>query len=486
MPPQVVKKACEVEIVNKIARGGNSDVFEITPKKTTKYYNESKKYAMKRLNSLSSESLRDVYVVQSLMHPAIVRLTRLYFDDQCAGKKLLVTMPIADGTFYTLHKNKALHGYLYIKEDIVGPLIDALQFMHRRGIFHLDIKPQNIIYSTTSEGRYIVKYIDLGSSIIVGNSISHGDSQTLLGTYTYMAPELNKRSKNGKYVYDSKSDMFSLGLTLLNVLVGGHSVLIDDTSDGDIQAFYDFDQIQNLVDEISNDLLRNLIKSMLAPHEQRITAEQALKHLYLNDYELLDSYVVLPLISKDIFSDHETINVHRMIQLYKNRIETWTLSKLSRWIDFFYITRPLITIINEETNKVIKGTTKLILKTYKEHQIESTVERLFDATSIFTSQFANYYEDKIKTTVYPELFLILRAYSGAVLLPGILETTNDIKLIEDYILTSAKSRTSWNKIRDLYKIDELYSWIPSIKDPSKINLNSPLSKSFINRLLNGQ
>ncbi|MCE2881120.1 MAG: WD40 repeat domain-containing serine/threonine protein kinase [Planctomycetaceae bacterium] len=87
---------------------------------------------------------------------------------------------------------------------------DAVGHGHRRGVVHLDIKPGNLLVS--SEG--VARVIDYGIARSIGDGSADG---TFVGTPQYMAPEQFRRAAGEP---DSRSDVYSLGLVLYELLAG--------------------------------------------------------------------------------------------------------------------------------------------------------------------------------------------------------------------------------------------------------------------------
>jgi serine/threonine-protein kinase len=96
---------------------------------------------------------------------------------------------------------------------IAKQMLDGLDAIHQGGILHRDIKPENVLV-TTHRGRDAVKIMDFGIS-------KHAAAQTLtdtgkvVGTPRYMSPE----QLSGADV-DPRSDLYAVGLTLYEMLVG--------------------------------------------------------------------------------------------------------------------------------------------------------------------------------------------------------------------------------------------------------------------------
>lgn len=111
-------------------------------------------------------------------------------------------------------------GPLPLKEtlDVFIEVLDGLAYAHRNGIIHRDIKPGNIMLCTT-DGVQQVKILDFGISKFIGADASKIQSLTaagdIFGSPYYMSPE----QCSGETV-DSRSDIYSLGCSLFEVLSG--------------------------------------------------------------------------------------------------------------------------------------------------------------------------------------------------------------------------------------------------------------------------
>lgn len=96
---------------------------------------------------------------------------------------------------------------------VLDELLPVLQFVHDHGVVHRDIKPANIIAPPSPQPLVLV---DFGASKMMADSLRMDKTGTVIGSAGYGAPE----QALGKAVF--ASDLFSLGVTCLNLLTGLH------------------------------------------------------------------------------------------------------------------------------------------------------------------------------------------------------------------------------------------------------------------------
>jgi serine/threonine-protein kinase len=94
--------------------------------------------------------------------------------------------------------------------SIIERVADALSYAHGMGIVHRDIKPANIMYEPEADQP---KVTDFGIARVTDSSKTK--TGMVLGTPSYMSPE----QLGGKRI-DGRSDLFSLGVTLYQMLCG--------------------------------------------------------------------------------------------------------------------------------------------------------------------------------------------------------------------------------------------------------------------------
>ena len=95
--------------------------------------------------------------------------------------------------------------------ELVAAVAAALHHAHSQGLFHRDIKPNNILLDHS--GRAFVA--DFG--LALDEQDVGGKSARVVGTYAYMSPE---QARGEAYRVDGRSDIFSLGIVMYELLTG--------------------------------------------------------------------------------------------------------------------------------------------------------------------------------------------------------------------------------------------------------------------------
>ena len=193
------------EVLEKIGTGGMSDVYKAKCHKLNRFV------AVKVLKQEFSENANfvskfrvEAQAAAGLMHPNIVNV----YDVGEENGIHYIVMELVEGI--TLKKYIEKKARLSYKEavSIAIQVSMGIEAAHNNHIIHRDIKPQNIIIS--KEGK--VKVTDFG---IAKAATSNTITSNVMGSVHYTSPE----QARGGYS-DEKSDIYSLGITLFEMLTG--------------------------------------------------------------------------------------------------------------------------------------------------------------------------------------------------------------------------------------------------------------------------
>ncbi len=140
----------------------------------------------------------------TMRHPHIISVYDFDFDRQ--GQPYF-TMQYIDGGRSILDAGRDLA--IEAKAGLIVQMLQALIYLHRRGILHRDIKPSNAL---VLDGQ--LKLLDFGLSVITSQTMEHL-THTTAGTMAYMAPELFQGAP-----YSRASDLYAAGVIAFELLTG--------------------------------------------------------------------------------------------------------------------------------------------------------------------------------------------------------------------------------------------------------------------------
>ncbi|MCR5834908.1 MAG: Stk1 family PASTA domain-containing Ser/Thr kinase [Lachnospiraceae bacterium] len=221
------------EILEKVGSGGMSDVYKAKCHKLNRFV------AIKVLKSEFSEDKNFVTKFRAeaqnaagLAHPNIVSV----YDVGVDRGMYYIVMELIEGI--TLKQYIARKKRLSVKEavSISIQVAQGIECAHNNNIIHRDIKPQNVIISR--DGK--VKVADFG---IARATSVNTHTTNAMGSVHYISPE---QASNGKV--DEKSDIYSLGITMFEMLTG-HVPF-----DGDSTVTIALQHIQKQVPRLSEEL----------------------------------------------------------------------------------------------------------------------------------------------------------------------------------------------------------------------------------------
>jgi eukaryotic-like serine/threonine-protein kinase len=159
---------------------------------------------------------REAQDAAKMAHPTIVRIFDAGEESirESNGSETLVPFIVMEYVDGRLLKDVLADGPLEPAEAtrIISQVLTALEYSHRAGVVHRDIKPGNIMI--TSSGQ--VKVMDFGiARAISESSATIAESSAIVGTAQYFSPE----QARGESV-DARTDLYSTGIVLFELLTG--------------------------------------------------------------------------------------------------------------------------------------------------------------------------------------------------------------------------------------------------------------------------
>lgn len=160
-----------------------------------------------------------------LRHPNIVPILAEGYEDASGLTYLVMPLIVGSGLNGLIETQERLA--VHDAAGILARVARALDYAHRQGIIHRDVKPSNVLLQTAAAGQPGAVFIEAISSVVIPLLSDFGIARALdapeltgigrtIGTPTYMSPEQCADS----HELDQRSDLYSLGAVFYRCLVG--------------------------------------------------------------------------------------------------------------------------------------------------------------------------------------------------------------------------------------------------------------------------
>eukprot|EP00879_Flechtneria_rotunda_P023191 GHRR01024518.1.p1 GENE.GHRR01024518.1~~GHRR01024518.1.p1 ORF type:complete len:533 (+),score=186.16 GHRR01024518.1:153-1751(+) len=207
------------ELRDKLYAGHISSVYRAVDKKSGITVG-LKLYKRTMLNDMERHQIaREIWLHIQLNHPSVIALYAAWKDQDYI---YMVLEWAPEGNVFTfLQQSGGRLPESVVVPMILEPTMSALHYIHELGMIHRDVKPENILLTTS----YQIKLADFGLSI----HSSYEVANTRLGTIDYLSPEIldcpvkqhpQDHKQDPQRWYSSKVDVWSIGVLAYELLLG--------------------------------------------------------------------------------------------------------------------------------------------------------------------------------------------------------------------------------------------------------------------------
>ncbi|XP_027020238.2 myosin light chain kinase, smooth muscle isoform X1 [Tachysurus fulvidraco] len=255
------------EVGDRLGSGKFGTVFKLVEKSTKKVW--AGKF-IKAYSAKEKENVRhEINIMNDLHHLKLVQCVDAF---ESKSDMVMVLEMISGGELFEriIDEDFELSEREVIKYML--QIIDGVNFIHKKGIVHLDLKPENIMCVNKTGSK--IKLIDFGLARRLENA---GSLKVLFGTPEFVAPEVINYE-----AISYTTDMWSIGV-ICYILVSGLSPFMGDNENETLSnvtsAAWDFED--EAFDEISDEA-KDFISSLLKKDmKARLTCEQCFQHPWL-------------------------------------------------------------------------------------------------------------------------------------------------------------------------------------------------------------
>uniref|UniRef100_A0A3Q2TSJ4 Serine/threonine-protein kinase 17A n=1 Tax=Fundulus heteroclitus TaxID=8078 RepID=A0A3Q2TSJ4_FUNHE len=255
-------------------RGGKFAVVRKCVEKSTGHEYAAKFLRKRRKGQdCRTEIIHEIAVLElATASPRVVNLYQVY---EMASEMVLVLEFAAGGEIFNQCVSDR-DDEAFSEEDVkrlMRQILEGVSFIHQNNLVHLDLKPQNILL-TSSSPLGDVKIVDFGLSRKVS---SHHELREIMGTPEYVAPEILNYEP-----ISTATDMWSIGVLAYVMLTGISPFLGDDKQEtflniSQLNVSYGAEELRQL-DQAALSFIQMLLRKL---PQERATAEQCLRHPWL-------------------------------------------------------------------------------------------------------------------------------------------------------------------------------------------------------------
>lgn len=222
-------------IVSRLGEGGQAMVFRARDRL------DGREVALKLVSTAGARpasierARREGAMLSALRHPSIVRCSRAFedYERRIFGLELELVRGVSLG-----EAMRGGHLHAAGRRWVIRHLASALAYLHREGLIHRDLKPDNVlldeVFWVSPSRPDAVRLVDLGIASPEGNPAPLTNAGAVIGTGPYLAPELLAPSLFGGADQAGKSaptrDVFAFGVLAHELLEHRHPTGLPETA----------------------------------------------------------------------------------------------------------------------------------------------------------------------------------------------------------------------------------------------------------------
>ncbi|AMD20538.1 HDL206Cp [Eremothecium sinecaudum] len=317
----IQRRVGEWEITSQIVGSGTFGQVLVAERKSFGTKHKPLNYAVKVIKTKKEKLAKEANILVKLDHPNIIKVHQTYLDEN--ENIYIFEDLIAGGDLFSYLAKKDCLVPISETETlvIVYQVLQALKFLHSKGIVHRDLKLDNILLSSPEPCSRIV-LADFG--IAKDLSETRSRMHTVVGTPEYCAPEVGFKADRHSYRnfsttasmeqgYDSKCDLWSLGV-MTHVMLTGISPFYGDGTEASIIQSVKLGKLNFSVKQWVNvsDAAKSFVRQLLEVNvDKRMNVQECFKHVWIAKHsgnlekiyykKIIDDYT--PLNTKINFDD---------------------------------------------------------------------------------------------------------------------------------------------------------------------------------------
>jgi len=214
--PQLLLEG-KYEILAKIREGGMGTIYRVRHR----LLDEVRVIKVMQPHVVADADLKRRFLEEAktairLKHPNICTIHDFAVEDN--GTAYLVMEYIDGVNLADLQRSRGAPG-VPLSLEVAHQALLALGYLHRKGVIHRDVAPDNLMLTHDEEGGPVVKLIDLGIAKTTNRAMDMTATGVFLGKIKYASPEQYGTLGAGEKL-DGRSDLYGLGVVLYELLTG--------------------------------------------------------------------------------------------------------------------------------------------------------------------------------------------------------------------------------------------------------------------------